>query len=67
MRVTVSTTSKTSLSLVAYSDAAPVTVVASAVHGTTVVGTHTAPAVNVAVQGFTVLRYSVDKSSTART
>ncbi len=67
VRVTVSTTSKTSLSLVAYSDAAPVTVVASAVHGTTIVGSHTAPAVNVAVEGSTVLRYWVDKSSTART
>ena len=51
----------------AYSNAAPVTVLANAVQGTTTVTAHPAPAVNVAVNGSAVLRYWCDKSSSART
>ncbi len=67
VRVAVSGLSKTSLSLDAYSNAAPVTVLANAVQGTTTVTAHPAPAVNVAVNGSAVLRYWCDKSSSART
>ncbi len=67
VRVAVSALSKTSLSLVAYSNAAPVTVLANAVQGTTTVTAHPAPAVNVAGNGSAVLRYWVDKSSSTRT
>ena len=66
VRVPLSTTAKTSLTVIAYSGAAPVTAVTSAVHGTTVSTAHTAPAATVATSGSTVLRYWVDKASTTR-
>ncbi len=67
VRVPVSALSKTSLTLDAYSDAAPVTVLATAVQGTSSVTAHPAPAANVAVGGSAVLRYWADKSSSTRT
>ena len=67
VRVAVSATSKTSLHLLAYSDAAPVTVLANAVQGTANATAHPAPAVNVATSGSAVLRYWADKASSART
>ena len=67
VRVPVSAMSKTSLSLAAYSGAGPVTTLASAVQGTAVVTAHPAPAVNVALNGSTVLRYWSDKASETRT
>jgi hypothetical protein len=64
VRVPLSALSKTSLSVLAYSGAGPVTTVASAVQGTASVTAHPAPAATVATNGSTVLRYWVDKSST---
>ncbi|WP_051277325.1 PKD domain-containing protein [Marmoricola sp. URHB0036] len=66
VRVALSALSKTSLSLLAYADAAPVTVLANAVQGTASVTVHPAPAVNVATAGSAVLRYWSDKSSSDR-
>ena len=59
VRVAVSTISKTSLSLVAYSDAASITTATSAAHTTAASTIHVAPSANVAVAGSTVLRYMV--------
>jgi len=67
VRVALSVINKTSLSLLAYADAAPVTVLANAVQGTTSVTVHPAPAVNVATAGSAVMRYWSDKASEART
>jgi PKD repeat protein len=67
VRVVLSATSKTSLSLLAYKDAAPITVLASAVQGTASVTAHPAPAASVATNGSAVLRYWSDKASSART
>ena len=67
VRVPLSVLAKTSLTVMAYSGAAPVTAVTSAVHGTTVSASHSAPAATVATSGSTVLRYWADKASTTRT
>jgi hypothetical protein len=67
VRVAVSAMSKTSLHLLAYADAAPVSVLANAVQGTANATAHPAPAVNVATNGSAVLRYWSDKASSART
>ncbi len=67
VRVTLSATSKVNASLLAYANAAPVTVAASAVQGTASVAAHPAPSVAVATAGSAVLRYWVDKASSART
>jgi hypothetical protein len=53
--------------LLAYANAAPVTVLANAVQGTANATDHPAPAVSVATTGSAVLRYWADKSSSART
>jgi len=65
--VPISALSKTSLSLVAYSGAGPVTTLTSAAQGTASVTAHPAPAASVAADGSTVLRYWIDKASSART
>ena len=67
VRVPLSALSKTSLSVVAYSDAGPITTLTSAVQGTATVTAHPAPAASVATNGSTVLRYWSDKASSART
>jgi alpha-tubulin suppressor-like RCC1 family protein/chitodextrinase len=64
VRVVLSAISKTSLSVLAYSGAAPVTTLASAVQGTAIVAAHPAPAASVATAGSTVLRHWADKAST---
>jgi alpha-tubulin suppressor-like RCC1 family protein len=66
VRLAVSALSKTSLSLLAYDHADPVTAVASTVQGSAVVAAHPAPATTVGRSGSTVLRYWVDKGSTVR-
>ena len=66
VRVPLSTTAKASLTVVAYSGAATPSAVVSAVHGTTVSTSHSAPAATVATSGSTVLRYWADKASTTR-
>jgi len=66
VRVPLSTTAKASLTVVAYSGAAPISAVVSAVHGTTASTSHSAPAATVATSGSTVLRYWADKASTTR-
>lgn len=64
VRVPLSAISKTSLSVLAYSGAGPVTTLASAIQGTATVTTHPAPAASVATAGSTVLRHWADKAST---
>lgn len=62
-RVSLSGTSKTSLTVSAYSGAGTITVLASAVQGTASVVAHPAPAAVVSSTGSTVVRYWVDKVS----
>ena len=66
VRVPLNVLAKTSLTVMAYTGAAPVTAVTSAVHGTTVSTTHSAPAATVTTSGSTVVRYWADKASTTR-
>jgi hypothetical protein len=66
VRVPLGSTAKASLTVMAYSGAAPVSAVVSAVHGTSVTTAHSAPAANVATAGSTVIRYWADKASTTR-
>ena len=67
VRVAISTTAKTSLLVLAYSGAAPVTTAVSQAHTTASSTSHTAPSATVATAGSTVVRYWADKSSTTRT
>ena len=65
LQLTLSAQSKTSLVVAAYSGTSGVTAFASAAEPGPSPTTHTAPTVNVATTGSTVLRYWADKGSTA--